>query len=525
MLSFQTSLPILKGSTRTINLKRAVCSRIPRTSVVCCTTPRQESAVKPKLDIEPGQIVLTPGKWSNEDGVALVEGVRFVETRGAYVVDVLQLRRAEKDIFEVVPRGRGKSPYTWYDVADVRLAADAEYIETRKAYKVAGARDGYAVVPPMNEEMKAAADAQYKELKRYMLGVASAFGLLGTIGCALFIDTEHARAFGLGAIASVAYLSILQKNVDMVGEKDSWLKKALGLRFAFPVLPFAYFAKSIGSVGDGSFAIPPSEVAAMTIGLLSYKIPVLLKTASELFDSMAEIEPGTSGMLGTVMSLTARTIRAKRNEKQATDSDEKIEPSRSFALVFAGPSGVGKSTLIRRLEADYSENIDFSISHTTRSPREREKDGEDYFFVEKERFEKMIEKGEFIEFASVHGNYYGTSFEAVNRVISSGKICIIDIDVKGVESLRKQTQLEWQPYFVWVAPPSFEVLEERLRSRGTETEASLKMRLDTAKRELEFAAINNIFDLTIINDDLGRSYDELKSFFESLINRRSKLQQ
>ncbi len=516
VLAFQTTLPILKGRVSTIHTNRRVCARRPRTAVVSCTTPQQEAAVKPETDIEPGQIVLTPGKWSNEDGVALVEGVRFVETRGSYVVDVLQLRRAEKDVFEVVARGRGKSPYDWYDVADVRVAPNVEYMETRKAYKVTGARDGYAVLPPMNEEMKAAADAQYKELKRYMLSVASAFGVLGTCLCGLFIDVEHAKAFGLGAVASVAYLSVLQKNVDMVGEKDSWMKKALGLRFAFPVLPFAYFAKTISA--DGSFAIPPSEVAAMTIGLLSYKVPVLFKTGKELVDSMAEIQPGTSGMLGTVMSLTARSIRAKRIENEAGEATDKASQSVSpLALVFAGPSGAGKSTLIHKLEADYRNSIDFTTSHTTRESREGEKDGVDYFFVEKESFEEMIENGEFIEYARVHNNYYGTSIAAVNRVTSSGKICVIDIDVEGVESLRKQTDLEWSPRFVWVAPPSFEVLEQRLRSRETETEASLKVRLDTAKREIMYATTNNVFDLTIINDDLERSYAELKAFFESLL--------
>lgn len=124
----------------------------------------------------------------------------------------------------------------------------------------------------------------------------------------------------------------------------------------------------------------------------------------------------------------------------------------------------------------------------------------------------MVEQEEFVEYARVHGQCYGTSYGAVGEVLRDGRVCIVDLDVQGVEAFRKKTGLEWDARFVWIAPPSIEVLEERLRARGTETADTLKKRLDTATRELTYAATNNVFDLTVINADLEQAYGELRVF-------------
>jgi len=498
------------------NIRRARRRNISVSS--CVVSPDRTIKEGQKLP-EPGQIVLTPGKWAGEDGVGLVEGVRYVESRGTHVVDVVQLRRAGGDIFEVVSRGRSKrSPYKWYDVAAVRLVPTAEFLSTRKAYRVDGVRDGYALVEPMDEAAKLEADKEYRELKKYMLSVTAISGAIGTLAAGLAVDVSHGQAFGLGAIASLTYLFLLQGSVDVVGEEDSWAKKVYGARFVMPVLPFIYLSRFISM---DSNAIPASQVGAMTLGLLSYKIPVLIKTGAEAVDSMSEIQPGTSGMLGTVASLTARSIKGRKptsNDENGGENDDKSQTKGVIpALIFAGPSGAGKGSLIRKLEEEFGGDMDFSISHTTRPPRDGEEDGVDYYFVEKSEFEGMISRGEFIEHARVHDKYYGTSFSAVDAVRRGGKVCVMDMDIQGIEAMRNRNEEDWTARFIWVAPPSFEALEERLRGRGSENEESLRRRLGTAKKEITYAATNNVFDLTIINDELERSYGELRAFFLQIL--------
>ncbi|KAF4695369.1 guanylate kinase [Perkinsus olseni] len=144
-------------------------------------------------------------------------------------------------------------------------------------------------------------------------------------------------------------------------------------------------------------------------------------------------------------------------------------------LVLCGPSGAGKSTLIKRLLKDHPGRFGFSVSHTTRGMRSGEVDG-------KPTMEAAIANGEFIEHAEVHGNLYGTSKAAVRDVLSHGEICILDIDVQGVESLKASTDLGFYPAYVFISPPSMQVLEKRLRDRNTETEAAIQKRLQTARK-------------------------------------------
>ncbi|RLM98416.1 guanylate kinase 1-like [Panicum miliaceum] len=134
-------------------------------------------------------------------------------------------------------------------------------------------------------------------------------------------------------------------------------------------------------------------------------------------------------------------------------------------VVISGPSGVGKGTLIAKLMKDYPSKFGFSVSHTTRSPREKEIDGVHYHFTERSKIEKDISEGKFLEFAHVHGNVYGTSIEAVESVTDEGKRCILDIDVQGARSVRASSL---EAIFIFVCPPSFEELEKRLRARYPE---------------------------------------------------------
>lgn len=180
-------------------------------------------------------------------------------------------------------------------------------------------------------------------------------------------------------------------------------------------------------------------------------------------------------------------------------------------VVISGPSGVGKGTLISKLMDEYPSTFGFSVSHTTRAPREKEKDGVHYHFTERSIMEKDIRDSKFLEFAHVHGNLYGTSLEAVEVVTDSGKRCVLDIDVQGARSV-KASSLDVVSIFI--CPPSFEELEKRLRARGTETEEQVQKRLRNAREELEQGKSSGLFDHILVNDDLETCYAKLKKILE-----------
>ena len=165
-------------------------------------------------------------------------------------------------------------------------------------------------------------------------------------------------------------------------------------------------------------------------------------------------------------------------------------------LVLSGPSGAGKSTIIHKASESIGEYY-FSISTTTRPPREGEVDGVDYNFVSKEEFEEGIKAGDFLEYATVHGNYYGTSLKPVNEALSKGKLVIFDIDVQGHRLIRAKMGNFITSAFI--TPPSLSILEERLYARSTDRDDIIKGRIETAKEEIK--AIGE-FDFVIINDTI-----------------------
>ncbi|CCG82496.1 Guanylate kinase [Taphrina deformans PYCC 5710] len=179
-------------------------------------------------------------------------------------------------------------------------------------------------------------------------------------------------------------------------------------------------------------------------------------------------------------------------------------------IVLSGPSGTGKSTLLKRLLADHPNSFGFSVSNTTRAPRAGEVDGKDYNFLTKEQFTSGIEKGAYIEHAQFSGNYYGTTIAGVQAVSKeAGRKCILDIDSQGV-LLVKKTNLNAR--YLFVAPPSMEELERRLRSRKTDSNEAIEKRLAAAKGEMELSKQEGVHDLIIVNDDLDKAYVQLEDF-------------
>uniref|UniRef100_A0A061SE87 Guanylate kinase 1 n=1 Tax=Tetraselmis sp. GSL018 TaxID=582737 RepID=A0A061SE87_9CHLO len=188
------------------------------------------------------------------------------------------------------------------------------------------------------------------------------------------------------------------------------------------------------------------------------------------------------------------------------DKYEDMQYGYPYALVVCGPSGVGKGTLIKALAESAPDKYGFSVSHTTRQPRPGEKHGEHYYFVTKEEMLEAIDAGMFLEYAEVHGHYYGTSIQAVSDVIQSSRCCILDIDVQGARLVRASNL---RAIFCFVAPPDAEELGKRLRARGTESEEAIQTRVANAKKEMESIHEPGLFDFLIVNDDLESAKQQL----------------
>lgn len=185
-------------------------------------------------------------------------------------------------------------------------------------------------------------------------------------------------------------------------------------------------------------------------------------------------------------------------------------------LIISSPSGAGKTTLCRKLRAEFPSLV-FSVSHTTRKPRPGEQDGREYHFVDRDRFMGLVAEQAFAEWAEVHGNLYGTSFAEIERArAAAARGILFDIDYQGARQIRQRVP---DAAAVFVLPPSFSVLEERLRNRASDDEETVRRRLAKARTEIEHYAL---FDYLVVNDDLERAYDQLRSIVVAEGARRGR---
>lgn len=175
-------------------------------------------------------------------------------------------------------------------------------------------------------------------------------------------------------------------------------------------------------------------------------------------------------------------------------------------LVVSGPSGVGKGTIIGQVRQEYPD-IQLSVSCTTRPPRTGERDGEDYRFITDSQFQQMRQSGELLEWAQVHDrHYYGTPREPVEQAIAAGRTVVLEIDYQGAQSVREQ--LGEEAVLVFVAPPSWQALVDRLRKRHTESQQAIEERLVSAREEIGHMGI---YDYVVINDKLSEAVEQLAS--------------
>jgi len=176
-------------------------------------------------------------------------------------------------------------------------------------------------------------------------------------------------------------------------------------------------------------------------------------------------------------------------------------------FILSAPSGTGKTTILKNVMANI-DGVAFSVSHTTRTPREGEHDGKDYHFVGREEFIAIKENGDFLEYANVHGNLYGTSRIAVQDQINNGIDVILDIDVQGARIVKES--LETQGVYIFIAPPNLDELERRLKGRGQDSDETIATRLTNARLEMEAVAE---YEYLIVNDNV----DETATMFEAII--------
>ena len=177
---------------------------------------------------------------------------------------------------------------------------------------------------------------------------------------------------------------------------------------------------------------------------------------------------------------------------------------KGILFIITSPSGGGKGTLIKEILST-TENIGYSVSFTTRKMREGEVHGRDYFFVSPDEFENLARQGDFLEYANVHGNLYGTLQRQVKMETESGRDIILEIDVQGAESVKAKMP---EAVSIFILPPSFEVLRRRLTARRTESEADLRLRLENARTEVKHY---KNFDYVIINEEKNEAVENLRS--------------
>jgi len=182
-----------------------------------------------------------------------------------------------------------------------------------------------------------------------------------------------------------------------------------------------------------------------------------------------------------------------------------MRKQRGLLIVLSGPSGVGKGTVRKELFSQPDTNYEYSISMTTRSPREGEVDEVDYFFKTRTEFEDLIEQGQLLEYAEFVGNYYGTPLEYVNKMRDAGRDVFLEIEVQGAAQVRDKVP---DGLFIFLAPPSLSELEDRLVGRGTESEEVIASRLSAARQELEMM---NLYDYVVENDEVENACDRINA--------------
>ncbi|KAK4531085.1 hypothetical protein CCYA_CCYA06G1942 [Cyanidiococcus yangmingshanensis] len=514
--------------TRSQRSSRATVLKSDETSNELKEDLDKEQLYEPKV----GDIVLFPGKWPGEHRVGVVENVTSRETAARSIVDIQPLQRLGQTSTYVEG---AKRKAVWMESGDVISCNGAEYDEKNKVWHLPALPS--LMADDQNRQLSLVERNQglqeYERLKRWLIQGTVATSALGTAYYAVRNGVVETIAFAAGSLAGVLYLTLLQRSVDRIRPAALSPEQPIATtasdedgerQHIAPVFPVARYALPflliLGLFVVQKGSLTPREVFACILGFLTYKIPLWYASIREFVDSARQRldDPDTSAAAsversGSSEALLKRQVRFARNLPDLSRVPPPVE-----AIVVTGPSGVGKSTLIARLLAEFPNHLGYSVSTTTRAPRSGEIDGISYHFVSKEKFLADVEAGKFIEYASVYGNYYGTTFDAVRAVTQASppRICLLSLDLQGVDTMMSSQSLD--AFFIWIAPPSLHELERRLRERETESPTELARRLAAARQEMERADRSPNFDIRIVNDDFEVAYGKLRRVVLALLH-------
>jgi len=492
-----------------------------------------------------GDIVKVPSKWPGEWDVAQVDFVQTVESRQTTEVDLLPLKSIGQSLY----RAPGRKPaLVRADIAKLgRL--NAEYVQENDAYRVDESQllpltKRRAADPSVTEQSL----AEYAALKAELLREAFLAGVAGYLVATPIYGGDVASAYGAGVLAGCVYLFLLQTETDSVGgavPPPKALALATSGRLLVPVVLMSVLALkqrlSGVEVAGALSSLPKETFLAAAAGFLTYKAPLLVRQYSrallELVGGETEDKPMsateglTTGMPTGSLGFAARLFRQQQKQREERESGA-APPPPPLQVVLAGPSGVGRSTLVARLLQEEPGRFGFSVSTTTRAPLEGEVDGRDYRFVDRDRFEADVDAGGFIEWAEVGSDLFGTSVDAVAAVAAAGRTCLLSLDVAGLRSLRSleaaqdtaaaEAEAEavaggapLRPLCIWLAPPSLDALRGRLERTGVKDPSELDRRLARAREDIEFSLNSRTFDLIIVNDNLEYAYKQLRDALDS----------
>eukprot|EP00302_Diacronema_sp_CCMP2436_P026873 CAMPEP_0179936270 /NCGR_PEP_ID=MMETSP0983-20121128/13595_1 /TAXON_ID=483367 /ORGANISM="non described non described, Strain CCMP 2436" /LENGTH=556 /DNA_ID=CAMNT_0021841697 /DNA_START=258 /DNA_END=1928 /DNA_ORIENTATION=+ len=492
-------------------------------------------------------VVRYPSKWPGEYLLGAVDYVQALPEDRGYVVDVRPLKATGNDRWE---SKRGSKLVQAVDAGKLRVVKEASYDERADVWTVPEqvTMSLFAPIkrPPPDPERVEGGMLEYNELKWRLVRESALVSAAGAAGALAFLGVESAEAYALGATAGIGYLALLSLTVDSVGG-GGLAEKLAPLRLVAPVTPFVAFAASnyfslhqsgvglslYAEDGGGFLAsglIPKQQFLAMAVGVLTHRLPLLARELQSILSLGAEeanrqssqsLQAGArstdslpkKGSLAAGAAMFGGAAKAAEVAKAATAAREagaKAAQGRRRPIVICGPSAVGKSTLIKRLTSELGAGLAFAVSTTTRKPRPGEVEGIDYRFVSVEKFERLLGEGGFVEWVQGgDSTYYGTEAAELRRVGEAlGQAAVLDVDVKGAEAVYSLPGLE--PCCIFVSPPSLAALESRLRARGTEGETEMMYRMRKASSEIEAAATLRIFEHYLINDDVDKTYAELK---------------
>mmetsp|Transcript_82077 Transcript_82077/g.145484 ORF Transcript_82077/g.145484 Transcript_82077/m.145484 type:complete len:586 (+) Transcript_82077:13-1770(+) len=414
-----------------------------------------------------GDIVRWPGKWQDEFIYGQVDFLQKIGGKEKTVeAEVIPLEEIGDGLFRV-PMKRKRLRMDIKEVTKMK----GTYVKEKDAYQLRIPKQVYKP-KPVDPEVLARDLAQYAELKAELLKIAAACGAIGTLGAIVRYGPDTAFSFACGSLASLIYLGLLETNVDVFGSGAPIISAVAGLRFLAPAIAFGLLIARQAYVNNGEISfdlaslqnaplIPKEQLPPLVAGLLTYKGGLALRNFGTIFDDLMReenktlpIEPDSVGFSGYGMMAKAfkKGLKSSVNEVQQSVTTATPAVVRGQVVAIAGPSEESKRKFIARLLRESPDKYDITVACTTRDPREGEVNGTDFTFLDDEQFTAMVEDNQFIEASKMGDIRFGNSVAAVQAVSTSGKVCLMDLDVKDIPSLKRRSELS--TVAIWVPPPT-----------------------------------------------------------------------